>query len=185
MFRKLFFEHVFRLKFMKKKLCFTLAFVHLALIVLTISHLLNEKIYHKNESLEKALAFLCSVNYSVWRYGFFSPDVGKSNEIEIITVDAKGRQKRYSTLEGFDFYCKNADLAKRFYGYKVYNATDTTIQDICARSFATRMMNLNPEVCKVTYTIRSIRYPTMKGFCHKEPVQTTELYTTDFILKGY
>jgi hypothetical protein len=169
---------------MKKKIFFTLAFMHLTVILLTIFHVLDEKIYHKNEPLEKALTMMCSINYSVWRYGFFSPDVGKSNEIEIKTVDYNGKEKTYSTLNGFSFYCQNSDLAKRFYGYKVYNAGDTSIQDICARSIATRMFNINPDIWKVSYTLRSIRYPTMNGFIKKEPVKVSELYSTDFILKS-
>ena len=184
MFKSLLLNIVFIRNIMKKKIVFTLAFGHLTVILLTIFHVLNEKVYHKNEPLEKALVLMCSINYSVWRYGFFSPDVGKSNEIEIKTVDYNGQQKTYSTLKGFSFYCKNQDLAKRFYGYKVYNAGDTSIQDICARSFSTRMFNLRPDIWKVSYTLRSIRYPTMKGFCNKEPVKTSELYSTDFVLTG-
>ncbi len=167
-----------------KKFIYTLAFVHLLLITLTIFHVFDNW-YNKNAIVEKSFAFVCSLNYSVWRYGFFSPDVGRSNEIEIKTFDSDGHEQQFSTLRGFNFFLSNADLAKRFYGFKVYNVADTVIQDLCARSVATRMMNLYPGTTRVTYTLRSIRYPTMEGFRNKEPVEILNLYTTDFKLRSF
>ncbi len=83
-----------------KKLVYFLVFFHLGLISLSIFHALD-KLYGKGVWMEKSLAFICSLNYSVWRYGFFSPDVGNSTEVEIKTVDGAGVQKKYSTLDGF------------------------------------------------------------------------------------
>lgn len=164
-----------------KRFVYSIAFFHLLLITLTIFHVLD-KIYKANAFTEKTFSFICSLNYSVWRYGFFSPDVGRSNEIEIKTSDAHHHEKTYSTLHGFNFFLSNADLGKRFYGFKVYNVVDTSLQGLSARSVATRMMNVLPEVNKVTYTIRSVRYPSMSDYCKKAPVQITDIYTTTFTL---
>ncbi len=46
------------------------------------------------------------------------------------------------------------------------------------------MFNINPDIWKVPYTLRSIRYPSMKGLIKKETVKVSELYSTDFILKS-
>jgi hypothetical protein len=164
-----------------KKIIYTLAYLHLLLITLTIFHVLDP-IYNKYGFLEKTLAFVCRINYSVWRYGFFSPDVGNSNEVEIKTYHISGKDTTYSTLRDFNFYLSNHDLAKRFYGFKVYNAADTMVQDLCARSVATRMINLHPGTYKISYTLRSIRYPSMHDFLNGKPIKKRELYTTDFIL---
>ncbi len=86
---------------------------------------------------------------------------------------------------GFDFYMGNADLAKRLYGFKFFNASDTMVQDLFARSVATRMINLNPGVTKVSYTIRTIRYPSMDEFLKNKPVHQAQLYTTEFVLRQH
>jgi len=164
-----------------KRLIYALAFFHLLLISLTIFHALD-KVYTLNAVVEKSFSFVCSLNYSVWRYGFFSPDVGRSNEIEIKTYDSQNHETKFSTLNGFNFFLSNADLGKRFYGFKVYNVADTSLQGLSARSVATRMMNIFPDVNKVTYTLRSIRYPTMKDYCKKKPVEILDIYTTTFTL---
>lgn len=169
---------------MRKKLIYSIAFLHLLLITLTIFHVFD-KIYTINPVVEKSFAFVCSLNYSVWRYGFFSPDVGRSNEVEIKTYNVNGQEQTFSTLRGFNFFLSNNDLGKRFYGFKVYNVTDTVLQDLCARSVATRMMNIFPGTYKVSYTLRSIRYPTLGGYRRNEPVQVLNLYTTDFELHRY
>jgi hypothetical protein len=163
-----------------KKFIYIIAFTHLFIIFLTIIHALDKISETKVSWLAKSINFYCSINYSIWRYGFFSPDVGKSNEIEIITYDSNGKAKNFSTLQGFNFFLNNNDLGKRFYGFKTYNAADTLIQDLCARSVATRMINTFPETKKVRYTIRSIRYPSMEGFRKKEKIQKNELYSTEF-----
>jgi hypothetical protein len=166
-----------------KKVVYSIAFVHLLFITLTIFHVFDN-LYNKNAVVEKSFAFICSLNYSVWRYGFFSPDVGNSNEIEIIVYDTTGRARKLSTLHGFNFFLSNADLGKRFYGFKVYNAADTLLQDLCARSVAAKMMNVYPDVYKVTYTLRSIRYPVMEKYRKKDTVAIHELYSTDFVLRN-
>jgi len=136
-----------------RKFIYTVVFLHLLLVFMTIFHAIDW-LYNRNSFTEKTFAVICSLNYSVWRYGFFTPDVGRSNEIEIKT-------------------------------YNVVNAADTLLQDLCARSVATRMMNLFPGVYKVSYAIRSIRYPSLSGFRNKEPVKTIEVYSTDFIAPYY
>jgi hypothetical protein len=166
-----------------KKIIYILAFTHLFIIFLTIIHALDKLSETKVSWIATSINFYCSLNYSVWRYGFFSPDVGRSNEIEIITYSENEKATKYSTLNGFNFFLNNNDLGKRFYGFKTYNAADTLIQDLCARSVATRMINLFPDTKKVRYTIRSIRYPTMQNFRKKEPIQINELYSTEFILE--
>ena len=167
-----------------KKIAYSLAFLHLLIVFLSIFHFFDRVGTSAKPWLEKSVAFYSSLNYSVWSFGFFTPDVGKTNELEIKIYDTAGGEKKFSTLEGFNFFLSNQDLAKRFYGFKKYNSSDTSMQDICARSVATRMMNLFPGIYKVSYTIRSIRYPTLQGFNKKEPVSIQELYSTDFVFDG-
>ena len=169
---------------MRKAVIYTLAFMHLTLVALTIFHVWD-KVYKGNAAIEKSSAFVCGINYSLWRFGFFSPDVGRSTEMEIKVYDVNGKETIFSTLDGFRFYLSNNDLAKRFYCIKVKNTSDTLFQDLCARSVATRMMNVRPGTYKVSYTIRSIRYPAMADFCKKEPVHVQTIYSTEFALKGF
>lgn len=161
-----------------------LAFIHLTIITLSIFHVFDSPLL-KGGTFERSSAFLGRINYSVWQYGFFSPDVGSSHEVEIKISDGMGDEKHYSTLHGFNFFVANEDLSRRFYGFRMMNAYDTLFQDLCARSVATRMINLHPGISQVTYSIRSIRFPTMNGFCKNTPVDIRTLYTTDFVLRNY
>lgn len=164
-----------------KKLMYILALVHLLLITVVIFHGLDDLI--RNTILEKPLAFLCSLNYSVWQYGFFSPDVGKSTEVEIKLYEDNGTVKEFSTLEGFRFFVSNAEAANRFYGFKVNTASDTTFLDLCSRSAAVRLLNLYPSAWRVDYTMRSIRYPTMAGYLNQDTIQQITLYQTAYEFK--
>ncbi len=163
-----------------KKLIKVLVFMHLSLIVVVIFHGMDRWVH--GSMLERPLAFLSSLNYSVWQYGFFSPDVGKSTEVQIKVYDIYGDSIRYSTLDGFRFFVATEETNNRFYGFKVHTSSDTTFQDLCARSAAVRLLNLHPESYRVNYLTRSIRYPTMEGFRKKEPVQVETLYETEFAL---
>lgn len=166
---------------MFKRFVYTLAIIHLLIIAIVISHMADHVV--KYTFLTKPLAFLCSLNYSVWQYGFFSPDVGKSTEVEIVMHYENGRSKRLSTLNGFRFNTSNQESANRFYGFKVETAHDPTYLDLCARSVSTALINSNPSVWKVDYLMRSIRYPTMTGYIANKPVVTKEFYYTTFSLK--
>ena len=164
-----------------KKLMYVLVFFHLTLITVVIFHGMDRWVH--GSVLEKPLAFLCSLNYSVWQYGFFSPDVGKSTELTMRVYQADGDSIRYSTLEGFRFFVATEETNNRFYGFKVHTAADTTFQDLCARSAAVRMLNLHPQSWRVNYKMRSIRYPSMAEFRDQEPVRVSELYETEFALR--
>jgi hypothetical protein len=43
-------------------------------------------------------------------------------------------------------------------------------------------LGISGDVVSVDYTLRSIRYPTMQGFRAGEPIETTEFYTTNFVM---
>ncbi|MBK8042449.1 MAG: hypothetical protein KBG02_11150 [Haliscomenobacter sp.] len=164
-----------------KKLIYFLAFFHLSVIAVVIFHGLDS-VVHKGW-WEKPLAFICSINYSIWQYGFFSPDVGKSSEVKIRVFEDGGSVKEYSTLNGFDFYTHHPESLNRFYGFKHHTATDTVFQDLCARSVATRMLNIHQDAWRVDYTMRSIHYPRISQFKPGAPVDTVAFYLTTFQLR--
>lgn len=164
-----------------KKVIYILAFIHLATIAIVIFHGIDK--YVHGGWWEKPLAFLCSINYSIWQYGFFSPDVGKSTELEIKIHTDGGQIKNYSTLKGFEFYTSNAESLNRFYGYKHHTAGDSTFLDLCARSVAARMLNIHEDAGQIDYIMRSIRYPTMKEYEHGTAPRIVEFYSTTFILR--
>lgn len=163
---------------MIKKIIYGLAFLHLLLISLSVFHLIDGLL--KTRYLAKPLAFISTLNYSVWRYGFFSPDVGKTMEVEMMIYEDSIHVRKYSTVEGFDFYVANNEAANRFYGFKAHTAADTTFLDLCSLSACTRMLNLHPGAWRIDYTVRSIRYPTMKGYREQDTIAIEPLYTTSF-----
>lgn len=164
-----------------KKTIYTLAYIHLSLIMVVILHGLDSVTY--NPWLEKPLGFLCSVNYSVWQYGFFSPDVGKSSEIELTLFEDGGRVNRFSTVDGFEFYTSNQESLNRFYGFKHNTAKDSVFQDLCARSVAARMLNTHPSAWRLDYVMRSISFPELKNYTPESKIDTLEFYSTSFVLR--
>src|SRR5438128_430966 len=120
-----------------KKIIYSLAFIHLILIFLWIFHVLDG-LYINNASFQRSVGFIRNINYSVSTYGFFAACSGMSNSVEIKVYDKEGHEKKYSTLEGFNFFLLNRDLASRFDVVIAYCKTDTLIQDLFARSVATR-----------------------------------------------
>lgn len=164
-----------------KRLVYILAFVHLTVIAVVIFHGLDT-VVHKGW-WEKPLAFICSINYSIWQYGFFSPDVGKSSEVKIKVFEDGGISKEYSTLDGFTFYTRHHESLNRFYGFKHHTATDSVFQDLCARSVATRLLNIHQNAWRIDYSMRSIHYPKIKDYKSNAPVDTVAFYSTSFILR--
>jgi len=165
-----------------KKIIYIASFIHLIIVSLAIFHVIDGVGKGRRPLIEKSASFYCSINYSLWHFGFISHDDVRSNELELIIYNINGSVTKYSTLDGFKFFVSNNDLKNRFYGFKITNAADVLIQDLCARSVATRMMNLHAGTTRVSYTIRSIIYPTMEGYSKNEPMKTQTVYTTDFIL---
>ena len=163
-----------------KKFIYTLAFLHLFLITITIFHGVDSWLH--GGFMEKPLAILTSMNYSVWRYGFFSPDVGKSIEVEMKVYEDSAQVTTYSTLDGFTFFTANQESRNRFYGFKVQTTADTIFQDLCARSAAVKMMNLHPQSWRVDYLTRSIHYPGMKDFRSDSAIREIDIYQTQFEL---
>lgn len=166
-----------------RRLIYFLAFVHLALVAGVIFHASDPWI--TRGWWERPLGFWGGVNFSLWRFGFFSPDVGKSSEIEFKINYRDGRVEKLSTLSGFDFYTANHESLIRFYGFRIHTAEDPALQDLCARSVVVRLLNelgIAGDVVSVDYTLRSIRYPMMQGFRAGEPVETTEFYRTNFVI---
>lgn len=159
---------------------YLLAYAHLFLIAVVIFHGLDQVVL--NTWWEKPLAFLTSMNYSVWQYGFFSPNVGKSSEVELVIYEDGGIVKRFSTLEGFDFYTSNQESNNRFYGFKHNTARDTVFQDLCARSVAARMLNIHQQAWRVDYTMRSIHFPRIETYSPQAKIDTVEFYYTSFEL---
>ena len=162
---------------------YLLAFVHLAVVGAVIFHAADRWI--TRGWWERPLGFWGGVNFSLWRFGFFSPDVGKSSEIEFTIHLRDGRVEKLSTLSGFDFFTANHESLIRFYGFRIHTAEDPALQDLCARSVVVRLLNelgLSDDVVSVDYALRAIRYPTMQGFRSGEPVETTEFYRTNFVM---
>ena len=166
-----------------RRLVYLLAFVHLALVALVIFHGADRWI--TRGWWERPLGFWGGVNFSMWRFGFFSPDVGKSSEIEFRITLRDGRVEKLSTLSGFDFFTANHESLIRFYGFRIHTAEDPALQDLCARSVVVRLLNeleISRDVVSVDYSLRSIHYPTMEGYRAGEPVETTEFYTSNFVM---
>lgn len=164
-----------------KKAVYALAFAHLVVVALTIFHGIDRVLY--KGWWHKPLAFYSSLNYAVWRYGFFAPDVGRSTEVEITVHSDGGEITRYSTLDGFRFFTSNLESANRFYGFKVSTASDEVFQDLSARSVAARMLNIHQDAWRIDYAMRGIRYPTMGDYVKGEPVRKVEFYNTTFVLR--
>jgi hypothetical protein len=166
-----------------QRIVYLLAFVHLTLVAAVIFHAADPWI--TRGWLERPLGFWGGVNFSLWRFGFFSPDVGKSSEIEFKIHLRDGRAEKLSTLSGFDFFTANQESLIRFYGFRIHGLEDPALQDLSARSVVVRLLNelgLSRDVVSVDYTLRSVRYPTMQGFRAGEPVETRELYATNFVM---
>ena len=166
-----------------RRFIYLLAFVHLALAAAVIFHVADPWI--TRGWWERPLSFWGGVNFSMWRFGFFSPDVGKSSEIEFKINLRDGRVEKLSTLSGFDFFTANHESLIRFYGFRIHTTEDPALQDLCARSVVVRLLNelgISQDVVSVEYALRSIRYPTMQGFRSGEPIETTEFYTTNFVM---
>ena len=166
-----------------RRIVYLLAFVHLALVAAVIFHAADPWI--TRGWWERPLGFWGGVNFSMWRFGFFSPDVGKSSEIEFRINYRDGRVEKLSTLSGFDFFTANRESLIRFYGFRIHTAEDPTLQNLGARSVVVRLLNelgISGDVVSVDYALRSIRYPTMQGFRAGEPIETTEFYTTNFVM---
>jgi hypothetical protein len=160
---------------------YSLAFVHLTLIAAVIFHGFDRLALHRR--LEAPLTLLNDLNYSVWRFGFFAPDVGPSTEVEIRVLDDDGTVHRYSTVEGFRFFSSNLESAGRFYGFKKESSFIADLQDLAARSAATRLFNLHPRAWRVEYAMRAIRYPTMKDFRAGAAPEAREFYATTFEIR--
>ena len=168
---------------MKKKAACLLALTHLTLVAVTICHG-TDRWLHRGW-WEKPLMLYSSLSYAMWRFGFFSPNVGKSTEVEIKVYGADGPARRYSTLEGFRFFVSNIESANRFYVFKRETARADSLQDLCARSVATRMLNEQADASRVDFAMRSILYPPMREYASGAPVRTVEYYSTTFLLHGH
>jgi hypothetical protein len=138
-------------------------------------------------SFERPVAYWGGINYCLWRFGFFSPDVGKSSEIEFKIILRNGNVKKFTTSEGFDFFTGNRESLIRFYAFRIEAAEESVLQGLCARSVVVHVLNelgAGEDVSTVEYTVRNIRYPTMEGFRAGKPVETTDSYSTTFVLNG-
>ncbi len=145
---------------MYKKLVYGLTTLHLCLVTAVILRMLPLGIF--NGKLEAPLACLTSVNYSAWRFAFFTPDIGKSTEIEAILSNRAGDTIRLSTNEDFRFFTHNLESENRFYGYKVHSAKDSMFIDLSARSASTFLLNEYPTMDRITYRMNGMIYPEMQ-----------------------
>jgi len=161
-----------------------LAFIHLSLVGAVIFHGVDPWV--NRGWWERPLVFWGGINYSLWRFGFFSPDVGKSSEIEFKVIQRDGQVRKFTTLAGFDFFTRNRESLIRFYGFRIQASEDPALQDLCARSVIVHLLNelgISQEALSVDYTLRTIRYPTMQGFRDGESIRTAQFYNTRFVMK--
>ena len=167
-----------------KRTIYLLACVHLTIIGLVVFHTTDSWLHQG--WWERPLVYWSGLNYSLWRYGFFSPDVGKSSEVEITISEGDRTFAKLSTLEGFRFFTSNGESLNRFYGFKVQTARDPAFQDLYARSVITHLLNeleIDQSGMQVEYVMRSIRYPTMEDFRKGDSARTVEFYRTTFVLQ--
>ncbi len=165
---------------MFKKIIYLAAALHLGIIFTTVVHGIDNNTYYKH--LESPLACLTAINYSAWRFAFFTPDVGKSTDLEMVLEGADGDTLRYSSAEGFDFFTANIESRNRFYGFKVHAAKDSAYQDLSSRSMCTRMLNLHQDKPRISYAMTGIRYPKMADFVQDSIIKTATFYQTEFVL---
>jgi hypothetical protein len=167
-----------------RKIIYSLAFAHLFVVALVVCH--GTDPWVSRGWWQRPLVFWGGINYSLWCFGFFSPDVGKSSEIEFKITQENGQVRTFSTLTGFDFFTSNRESLARFYCFKVQGGRDPALQDLCARSAIVRLINelgmSAQQVSTVDYAIRSIRYPTMDGYRNSKPAETVEFYNTRFVV---
>ena len=164
-----------------KRLAYIFAAIHLMVIGLAVSHGIDPFLHRWG--LEFGLAILRDLNYSVWRYSFFAPDVGFSTELSIRVFRDDGTVVEYSTLDNFRFFTASQESANRFYGLKRRATVDETFGDLGARSLATRMINLHESASRIDIAMRSIRFPNMEKFRQGEKAAVAELYSTTFALR--
>lgn len=160
-----------------------LAFFHLALVGAVVFHGIDP--WANQGWWQRPLGFWGGINYSLWRFGFFSPDVGQSSEIEFKVTHKDGTIEKFSTLESFRFFTKNRESEIRFYAFKSQSSENPALQDLCARSVVVRLLNdlgRSQDVNSVDFTLRTIRYPTMEGFRAGEGIATKEFYSTNFVM---
>jgi hypothetical protein len=160
-----------------------LAFVHLGLVGAVIFH--GADPWANLGWWQRPLGFWGGINYSLWRFGFFSPDVGKSSEIEFNITHKDGTVEKFSTLEDFRFFTKNHESLIRFYGFRAQSSETAALRDLCARSVVVRLLNdlgSSQDVSSVDYILRTIRYPSMDGFRAGEGIATKEVYRANFVM---
>ncbi|MEN3368261.1 MAG: hypothetical protein V7609_404 [Verrucomicrobiota bacterium] len=159
------------------------AFVHLALVGAVVFHGVDP--WANQGWWQRPLGFWGGINYSLWRFGFFSPDVGRSSEVEFKVTHKDGTIEKFSTLESFRFFIKSHESVNRFYGFRTQSSENPVLQDLCARSVVVRLLNelgMSEDVNSVDYTVRTIRYPTMEAFRAGEGIATKEFYSTHFVM---
>ena len=164
-----------------KRAIYALAFIHLGLMAASITHGLDD--IRVGGWLERPLGFIRDLNYSVWRYGFFAPDVGVSTEVEIRIHEEGGKERVLSTVRGFRWHLSTQDSANRFYGFKRKTPLGDDFLNLAAHSVATRLFNRYPEARRVDYTMRTIRYPTLEGYRKGEEPKVHEFYDSSFVLR--
>lgn len=163
---------------MFRKIVYSLVGIHFTIITLAIVGVLNfEKLYRHAEI---PMAILTSLNYSAWRFAFFTPDVGKSTEVDILLENTQGKKIHYSTSKGFKFLTHNQESANRFYGYKVNTARDTLFMDLSARSACTYLLNEHRDMNRISFTMRWIFYPDMIDYRKGAKIQKETFYETTF-----
>lgn len=165
---------------MLRKIIYLLCAFHLALISLTIFHGLDDKT--PNSVLERPLALITAINYSAWRFGFFTPNVGNSTQVDIHLGGRNDESLQYSTGEDFAFFTSNHESANRFYGHKVHSSKDSLFQDLAARSICTYVLNEHPEMNQIKFTMKGIRYPEMRDFVRDSAILREDYYSVTFSL---
>ena len=165
---------------MFRKIVYLLCVFHFSLISLTIFHGLDNTT--PNTFMERPLAVLTAINYSAWRFGFFTPNVGNSTQVDIKLGGRNGEERHYSTAEDFAFFTHHHESANRFYGHKVHSTKDSLFQDLAARSICTYVLNEHPEMNQIQFSMKGIRYPEMRAFTRDSAILREDHYSVFFSL---
>lgn len=165
---------------MFKNVIRVLAVAHLLFLLLSLVHVV-ERLDRTKVSYLTAL--INDLYFGDWSFGFFSRQVGNSLVATYDLHFADSSKATLKTEQGFKYYASNLETFNRFYGLSVYMTRDTTYQDLCTRSVAVRLLNVNPQAYKVDLRLDGIYNVRMDEKRAGKKPRYTFLYSTDFSIE--